>query len=141
MVTYNAARKETHRAEVAEWRAAHPEVDAAHSAKRRAIKRNATISPIPHGTWAQLHSDCKAFELLTGELWAIDHIVPLARGGSHSEDNLRPLPARLNSVKGAKLDHEVTSEAFQSHLAATGSSFEQVTWRSFHFGSGTTLET
>jgi 5-methylcytosine-specific restriction endonuclease McrA len=128
---YGAANRERVARATAAWLKAHPEKSSEYSAQRRARKLSAPSSPIPHETWADLRNDCRIFELLTGYAWAIDHIVPLARGGSHSAENLRALPARLNSVKNARLDHEVTSEEFQSHINATGSSFEQVTWRTF----------
>jgi 5-methylcytosine-specific restriction endonuclease McrA len=44
----------------------------------------------------------------------LDHIVPLSRGGAHADDNLRLLPARLNLIKGNRLDDEVTDREFRA---------------------------
>ena len=38
---------------------------------------------------------------------AIDHVKPLARGGSHWPANLRPICTRCNVVKGAKWPYEL----------------------------------
>lgn len=48
--------------------------------------------------------------------FAVDHIVPLKRGGKHHENNLRLLPKRLNSSKGAKLDIEITDAVFLDYI-------------------------
>lgn len=52
--------------------------------------------PIPEGR-RQLH---------------FDHVVPLARGGTHTEDNIRPTHARCNYRKGKKLLAEIDQAAF-----------------------------
>lgn len=36
---------------------------------------------------------------MTGYAWAIDHMVPLRRGGKHAWSNLQVIPAWLNSWK------------------------------------------
>jgi hypothetical protein len=55
--------------------------------------------------------------------------VPLSRSGPHCVENLRLLPARLNSVKGGKLDSEVASTEFHDWINARRNSFELViTW-------------
>ena len=41
-----------------------------------------------------------------GSVITVDHIVPLARGGSNSIENLQPLCSSCNSAKGAKLEFE-----------------------------------
>ena len=43
----------------------------------------------------------------------VDHIVPLARGGSHHISNLRLLPAKINISKREKLDSEMSYEIQQ----------------------------
>lgn len=44
----------------------------------------------------------------------LDHVVPLSRGGPHSEDNIRVTHARCNLMKGTKLVEELDLEAFRS---------------------------
>ena len=40
----------------------------------------------------------------TSQGWEIDHIVPVARGGTDALSNLRPLHWRNNDAKGDSLD-------------------------------------
>ena len=47
----------------------------------------------------------------TPEGYEVDHIVPLAKGGAHTPDNLQYLPARANRRKHAKLDYDCASVA------------------------------
>jgi len=36
----------------------------------------------------------------TGEGWEVDHIIPVAKGGTDYLDNLRPLQSSANAAKG-----------------------------------------
>lgn len=36
----------------------------------------------------------------------MDHIVPISRGGNHTEDNVIPACKSCNASKGAKVPHE-----------------------------------
>jgi 5-methylcytosine-specific restriction endonuclease McrA len=128
-VAYKVANPDKVRASSATWKAANPHLNSQNSALYRARKRNAVVSLISRTALEWLREQCSVYEALTGEPWAVDHIIPLARGGSHSEDNLRALPRRLNSVKGAKLDSEVSSTEFHAWINETGNSFElRITW-------------
>lgn len=42
-----------------------------------------------------------------------DHVIPLTRGGVHSEDNIRVTHARCNLVKGKKLVEELDLKQFR----------------------------
>lgn len=42
---------------------------------------------------------CRRRQAMTGYAWAIDHMVPLRRGGKHAWSNLQVIPAWLNSWK------------------------------------------
>lgn len=114
---WRVANPEKQAAACRTWTRNNPERVAAHGAKRRAARLGnaADLSP---PVFEELRNECHILELLTGESWQIDHIVPLSRGGAHSEDNLRLLPARLNNIKHAKLDHEVTHPDFIHFLKA-----------------------
>ena len=122
--TNPVARKRTQAA----WRALTLERHSASESKRRARKLGGSVSPIASSTLDWLREQCETFAALTGSPWAIDHVIPLARGGPHCESNLRPLPARLNSMKGSRLDDEVASKEFQSHINETGDTFQQITF-------------
>ena len=41
----------------------------------------------------------------------VDHVIPLARGGTHSNDNIRPAHAKCNLRKSSKLLEDLTSVA------------------------------
>lgn len=43
----------------------------------------------------------------------LDHVIPLCRGGAHSEDNLRVTHARCNLIKGKKLVEELDKSLFK----------------------------
>lgn len=69
--------------------------------RRRARKRNATIAPIDEKKIYALCNNqcvyCGSTEKLT-----LDHVVALANGGSHTEDNLVVACKSCNSSKGKK---------------------------------------
>jgi hypothetical protein len=117
-----------------EWRRENPDKNMARYSRRRARKLAATDPTANQDAIEALYAEAKMAEAFTGTPMAVDHAVPLARSGRHHEDNLRVLPAHLNSVKGAKLDSEVTDPAFKAWLS-NEPTFGQVTWRSFHKGS------
>jgi 5-methylcytosine-specific restriction endonuclease McrA len=41
--------------------------------------------------------------------WSMDHVIPLAKGGDHTYNNVRLTHARCNSDKGARLPDELFS--------------------------------
>jgi hypothetical protein len=125
--------RETNRQACRRYRTANPTRRASLASKRRALKLAAVDPTANQEAIAALHAEAKLAELFTGQAFAVDHITPLARGGRHHEDNLRSLPARLNSVKGAKLDSEVTDDDFRQWVYGPPT-FEQVTWRTFYRG-------
>ncbi len=78
------------------------------SHKRRALKRKASVHTISAKFMRKLdnilfccHCGCKLTER------HIDHIIPLSRGGRHSEGNLQVLCPRCNLSKHNKLEIEV----------------------------------
>lgn len=127
---YNVANKEKRAA----YKAANQHACNAREAKRRALKHNA-LDPT-HSVEAErdLFDDARLAASFCGQPFAVDHIVPLSRGGKHHHTNLRVLPARLNSIKGNKLDSEVTNVEFHRWLSPAPV-FEQVTFRSYRPGS------
>jgi hypothetical protein len=84
----------------------HPEVRAAHSAKRRAYRKNATpvwLTEEQKQNMACMYALAKKFERLCNVEYHVDHIVPLAgKGicGLHVPWNLQILEAKLNFSKG-----------------------------------------
>lgn len=106
-----------------EWRAANPGYQSAHakawyaanperareiwadtSGRRRQRVESTSAERI---NWVRLRAKygkvCHLCHLPIGEgQMSWDHVVPLARGGTHTEDNLKPAHRRCNSRKGAR---------------------------------------
>lgn len=117
--------RESTRRSVRKWRAAnpeysreywqaHPEKNRANSAKRRALKRKATIGDLT--AIARIYDVAANSDhvrcYLCGELIPngerhVDHIVPLSKGGLHTASNLAIACAACNLSKYAKLPEEV----------------------------------
>lgn len=55
----------------------------------------------------------KRIYLATPEGYTVDHILPLARGGSHTPDNLQYLPPSINCAKHARLDYDASKHALR----------------------------
>ncbi len=88
---------------VKEWVLRNPEARKVQIMRRRALKANA----LGEFTAVQLRA---RIEFYGGKCWmcgdvadSIDHVIPLARGGSNWPANLRPACRSCNSRKGAKL--------------------------------------
>jgi len=69
-------------------------------------------------TKERLYQKCKGVcvwcdQPLTYQNSAIDHIFPLAKGGTNSEDNLQLLHPSCNKSKGATLSHLSSVEVLQ----------------------------
>lgn len=109
---WRSSRKEKIAESQRRCRLKNPETFRAGWAKRRAIKRNVTVDMDRILEWMKLVKSkpdfichhCK-FEFSTGKVH-FDHIIPLARGGSHSIDNLCASCQQCNLSKGKKLTSE-----------------------------------
>ena len=68
----------------------------------------------------------------SGELWQLDHTVPLWAGGEHRESNLRPVLAEAHAKKTAQ---EATGRAKEARLRARHLGLRRPTtfrgWRKF----------
>lgn len=93
------------KARLRSWRQANPERVAEKDARRRARKRNTAVGPIDY---AKILSESggicgickKPLDLLGRDF---DHIVPLARGGTHTADNIQVTHSHCNRAKGARV--------------------------------------
>lgn len=62
---------------------------------------------------------CRRRQAMTGYRWAVDHMVPLERGGLHRYDNLQVIPSRLNSIKADRLIYTRPGEWVETLPGAT----------------------
>jgi 5-methylcytosine-specific restriction endonuclease McrA len=97
------------------WREANPEKVRAAKVRRRARKRNATGSFTAEDIKAIYKSQegrCWWCQCEVGDTYHIDHIIPLARGGSNAANNLVIACPTCNLQKGAKMPHEFKGRLF-----------------------------
>lgn len=113
---YHLANKYKCRASAAAWRAANPEKVAAwlkanpdvarmHSQNRRARKREnggKLSKDIARRLFILQKGRCPCCALPLGDNYHLDHIMPLALGGSNSDENMQLLRAICNLQKSAK---------------------------------------
>ncbi len=90
------------------WREANPGKVREKDHRRRARKKGATIGPVDE---AAIHErDKVCIYCGSDQDLTIDHLIPLARGGPHCQDNLAVACRRCNSSKGTKTYEEFTIE-------------------------------
>lgn len=84
-----------------------PDLRKSRNINRRARKLNAPGNATPAAIASRVSYFGYACYLCDGPYEAIDHVIPLARGGSNWPANLRPICGSCNSKKGAKLLKEL----------------------------------
>ena len=99
--TYNKENKEKRKASRDKWRAENKNKINAGASNRRAKMFGATIymTKEDKAKIAELYTIAKDATKLFGYDWAVDHIVPLNKGGLHKLTNLQVVPAIWNSAK------------------------------------------
>ena len=89
----------------AAWQAANPEACRINRQNRRA-RQNEPMGILSHGLSEKLFrlqkGMCPCCSQPLGDNFHLDHIVPLALGGSHADGNIQLLRARCNLQKHAK---------------------------------------
>lgn len=109
-IEWQRANRERHGKYVKAWQRANPEKCKAIDARRRARLLAATIEPFSYE--AILWRDGHRCHICGGDVEPgthhFDHVVPLARGGEHSYDNVRVAHAGCNQRKNAKLLEELS---------------------------------
>lgn len=100
-----AADPEAGVAKVRAWREANPIKRREQSMRRNARKRETQVEPIDyvaildeHGMFCHI---CWLVIVDESDLH-FDHVIPLALGGPHTRDNIKPSHARCNIRKGAR---------------------------------------
>lgn len=123
---WREANPDRHRENVARWQAANPlrvrEHWIAKHARRYAQIRATRRSPIDYAAILAEHGMhcyiCRQ-PIEDRRQLHFDHVIPLARGGRHVHENIRPTHARCNMIKGARTG--ATARWRKLALAPTGS--------------------
>lgn len=102
--------REVERAKTRRWREANPEHFARLNREAQARRRVDPTAPIDYAALLAEHGHvCHICgDAIEGELH-FDHVIPLARGGAHSADNIRPAHGRCNRWKKDRLMAELES--------------------------------
>lgn len=106
---YWAARRAEKADYLREWRKANPDKWADYAGRRRAAIRATTVGPIDLGAlWTGLCGICglemdPALKRPDPGSRSLDHIVPLAAGGTHTQGNLQYAHLICNLIKGTRM--------------------------------------
>ena len=104
-VAYRAANPEKVKAAISKWMAAHPSAWRIYNQNRRARKLE-NGGKLSRGLSAKQfklqRGKCPCCKKPLGEVFHLDHILPLARGGSNTDNNIQLLRASCNQQKSAK---------------------------------------
>tara|TARA_R100000808_G_scaffold24932_1_gene59564 strand:+ start:41731 stop:42405 length:675 start_codon:yes stop_codon:yes gene_type:complete len=74
--------------------------------KRAAIKINAILPDSDEEKMKAFYEDARRRSSKAGRKYVVDHIIPLAKGGAHHQDNLQVISNHKNSVKRHDYDPE-----------------------------------
>jgi 5-methylcytosine-specific restriction endonuclease McrA len=102
MRRYREANREQYNSYMKSWRANNPDKVRQANIRAKALRRNARVTRVNLSIlldkWDKLCGICH--ELVTGS-YDVDHIVPIAKGGIHTQDNLQLAHPSCNRKKGA----------------------------------------
>lgn len=105
---WRQANPDNVRANVRRWRAKHPRIGIVYWHNRRARLCGATVGEVDFDRILERSGGiCYLCRLPIETNLAFDHVVPLSRGGAHSEENIRPTHRSCNSRKSWKLLDEM----------------------------------
>ena len=112
---YYERNQEARRENSRRWRRENPEQVAKQNEERRAREAGASIDS--ELDYARIYRRDRGICYLCGQKVKkserhLDHVVPLRRGGKHSEDNLRVTHARCNLIKGSRLVEDIDPSRF-----------------------------
>lgn len=102
---WKLANQEKARGCIADWKAAHPDSLRIYNQNRRAKKR-ASGGKLSSGLALKLFSlqkgKCACCKKPLGDNYHLDHIMPIAMGGTNTDDNIQLLRSVCNMQKNAK---------------------------------------
>lgn len=118
---YRAVRKATYdrwrqehpdraKAATERWRENNPEkqslIERNARARRRQRERNQAVGSVDYSAILErdgMHCHICDTDIPSLDVLHFDHVIPLSKGGPHSEDNIKPSHAACNLSKGAKM--------------------------------------
>ena len=72
------------------------------------LRENATLPSTDMKAIERVYKECRALNIKHGKAtYAVDHVIPLCRGGAHHQDNLRIITFNENSKKGKSIVPEL----------------------------------
>jgi len=116
---YRAQNKNKYKVWIKEWVKRNRDLDRAKHAKRRAAKLSATPDWLSRDQLYEIqnfYSLARDCEVITGESYHVDHIIPLQGkiiSGLHVPWNLQVLPSDLNQSKSNKYDPDLYGSRFK----------------------------
>lgn len=102
------ANREQHAALARKWRHENPQRKRDMEQNRRARAGGYHVEDVDRMVVLAIYEGCCGIcgEPVDAERFDIDHIVPIARGGMHSYENVQPAHGRCNQSKKNRLMHE-----------------------------------
>lgn len=103
---YYEANKDQYAERSRQWRLINPDAHREHHARRRASKRNGRVTKADYAAiLAEFGMVCHicGCGITTRQDLHFDHVIPLAKGGPHCSENIKPSHAKCNMHKKAKL--------------------------------------
>jgi|JI9StandDraft_1071089.scaffolds.fasta_scaffold05542_2 5-methylcytosine-specific restriction endonuclease McrA len=102
---YRQQHPEESRARFRKYKKANPQKFAEHENRRRARKLNAVVEKIDREViYRRDNGTCHICgKRVTFKTMELDHVIPLARGGNHTEDNLKTAHPTCNRRKWAHI--------------------------------------
>ena len=98
------------------WRENNREMACAAASRRRARKISAAGDATVEQRQARIDYYGGKCYICGADYEAVDHVIPLAKGGSNWAANLRPICKRCNSSKHAKWPYDFKQASILSHL-------------------------
>jgi 5-methylcytosine-specific restriction endonuclease McrA len=102
---YKVAHRSEIRVQERAYKAAHPDLVAATRARRKAREAKASVNDLTAAQWEEIKAAYGHRCVYCGrkmQRLTKDHIVPLAKGGTHTFSNVVPACLSCNSKKGAR---------------------------------------
>lgn len=101
--SYNAAYSAAHKEQAKAWRRANRSADRIHKQNRRHKERNGKLSSgLIEKLFTLQRGRCACCGLPLGNKYHLDHIMPIALGGAHTDNNMQLLRQECNLQKHAK---------------------------------------